>query len=111
MRDSTGTSSEAEHLRRFANLLCLWRLCGNAGCRRARACRGRVHLCARRNTAALPAGVREFFTAFLAAKYAGLDFDSFAAEMDGSAEHEAFAAWVAAARNRPARAAGKGGTP
>ncbi|MGB6909144.1 MAG: hypothetical protein WBE01_05340 [Methyloceanibacter sp.] len=103
------TASEAETLRRFADMLCLWRLCGNAGCRRARSCRGRVHLCARRNTAALPAGVRGLFIAFLAAKHAGLSFDMFVAEMDGGEEHEAFAAWVAAARDRRPRGAGKGG--
>ncbi|MGB6427971.1 MAG: hypothetical protein WBF11_07675, partial [Methyloceanibacter sp.] len=62
-----------------------------------------------RNTAALPAGVRGLFIAFLAAKHAGLSFDMFVAEMDGGEEHEAFAAWVAAARDRRPRGAGKGG--
>lgn len=94
----SGTSSEAETLRRFANLLCLWRLCGNAACRRTRACRGRSHLCAKRNFGALPEGVRHWFEFFLAAKLAGLSFEAFREEMEGRKEQDAFFAWRAAAK-------------
>jgi hypothetical protein len=90
-----------ETLRRLADLLCLWRLCGNASCRRARACRGRVHLCARRNFKCLPDAVREWFEEFLAAKSVGVPFEDFKDEMEGREETEAFFAWRAAAKAPP----------
>ena len=37
----------------------------------ARCCRGRAHLCAKRNDGVLPKPVRDFFLSFLAAQYAG----------------------------------------
>ncbi len=91
-------SSEAEALRRVADLLCLWRVCGNAACRRARACRGRPRHCVRRNLPALPPGVRAFFAAFRAARSYRIPFETFQEEMAGSAEAEAYFAWVAAAK-------------
>jgi hypothetical protein len=97
----TGTSNEAETLRRLADLLCLWRLCGNASCRRARGCRGRVHLCARRNFPFLPDGVREWFKEFLAAKSVGVPFEDFKDEMEGREETDAFFVWRAAAKAPP----------
>ena len=93
--------NDAEALRRFAGLLCLWRLCANAACRRSQSCRGRTHLCARRNFGAVPDGAREFFEALLAAKYAGLSFDEFKSEMDQSAEFASFSAWRRAAEAPP----------
>jgi hypothetical protein len=62
--DDSGRAKEAEALRWASNFLCLWRVCANAGCRRAQACRGRPYLCGKRNGGALPKGVRDFFTAF-----------------------------------------------
>jgi hypothetical protein len=99
---STGsrTSRDAAQIRRIADMLCLWRLCGNAACRRARACRGRAQRCAKRNAGALPPGVRGFYTAFLAAKSCGVAFELFQEEMAGSPEAEAYFAWVAAAKRR-----------
>lgn len=99
--DDTGTVQEAEALRRTSNMLCLWRLCGNAGCRRSRACRGRAHLCGKRNSGALPKGVRGFFEAFLAAKMVGLSFEDFREDMEGREETEAFFAWRKAAHASP----------
>jgi hypothetical protein len=93
--------TEVETLRRLADLLCLWRLCGNASCWRARGCRGRVHLCARRNFKCLPEGVRDWFEDFLAAKFAGVPFEAFKEEMEGREETEAFFAWRAAAKAPP----------
>jgi hypothetical protein len=89
-------------LRRASDLLCLWRVCGNTVCRRARSCRGRAQLCAKRNRGAVPPPVRDFFLSFLAAHYAGVDFEEFRAEMEGRDETEAFFAWRAAclARSR-----------
>lgn len=94
----SGMAKEAAGLRLLADMLCIWRLCGHAGCRRARACRGRVHLCAKRNFPALPEGVRDFFLSFLAARHAGFSFDEFRAEMEGREETDALFAWRAAAR-------------
>jgi hypothetical protein len=88
---------EIEGLRRASDLLCLWRVCGNAVCRRARSCRGRAQLCAKRNSGAVPPPpVRDFFLSFLAAHYAGVDFEDFRAEMEGRDETEAFFAWRSA---------------
>ena len=98
-RDSR-KSHDAAILRRIADMLSLWRLCGNAACRRAKACRGRPHRCAKRNFAALPPGVRGFFKALLAAKPCRLGFETFQEEMAGSPEAEAYFAWVAAANGR-----------
>ena len=93
-------ANDAEGLRRFADLLCLWRVCGNAACRRAGRCRGRPHHCLKRNFAALPPAVRAFFAAFLAARSCRIPFATFQAEMAGSPGAEAYFAWVAAARGR-----------
>jgi hypothetical protein len=91
-----------EDLRRANNFLCLWRVCGNAVCRRARSCRGRAHLCGKRNDGALPPPVRDFFLSFLAAKYAGVSFEDFRDKMEGRDETDAFFAWrrACAARSR-----------
>jgi len=69
------------------------RVCGNAACRHARCCRGRAHLCAKRNDGVLPKPVRDFFLSFLAAQYAGLGFEDFRDAMEGRAETKAFFAW------------------
>jgi hypothetical protein len=95
--EGSGTN-DLEALRRCADMLCLWRLCANASCRRARSCRGRVHLCARRNFGAVPEGARDFFADFLAGKQAGLPFEAFKEEMTDSDEAAAFAAWCKAAK-------------
>lgn len=94
------TTNQAQALRRFADLLCLWRLCANASCRRAQSCRGRAHLCARRNFGAVPEGSCEFFEALLAAKYAGLSFDELKSEMEQSAEFASFSAGAERPRHR-----------
>ena len=77
-------------------------VCGSAACRRARRCRGRGHLCAKRHDGLLPKLVRDFFLSFLAAQYAGVDFDDFRDAMEGREETKAFFAWrrACAARRR-----------
>jgi hypothetical protein len=55
-------------MRVWGNALSLWRLCGNAACRRARACRGNVRLCFPRNFPLLPEGVRDWFEALAEAR-------------------------------------------
>jgi hypothetical protein len=91
--ETTARGREIEGLRRASDLLCLWRVCGNAVCRRARSCRGRARLCARRNGSAVPPPVREFFLSFLAATSVGVDFEAFREEMEGRDETDAFFAW------------------
>ena len=80
-----------EDLRRANNLLCLWRVCGSAACRRARCCRGRAHLCAKRNDS-----LHDFFLSFLAAQYDGVCFEDFIDAMEGREETKAFFAWLKA---------------
>ena len=92
---------EVESLRGANDFLCLWRVCGNATCRRARSCRRRAHLCAKRNSGAVPPPVREFFFSFLAAKSVGVDFEDFRDEMEGRDETEAFFAWRSACARSP----------
>lgn len=89
----SGERSEAEALRRFANMLCLWRLCGNAACRRAKSRRGRSHRCNQRYFPFLPEAVRDWFECFLAAKYVDMSFEAFKEEMEEREETEAYFAW------------------
>jgi hypothetical protein len=93
---------EIEDLRGANNFLCLWRVCGNAACRCARSCRGRAHLCPKRNEALVPKPARDFFFSFLAAKSVGVSIEDFRDEMEGRDETEAFLAWrkACAARSR-----------
>jgi hypothetical protein len=98
---TAGRAKEAEALRWASNFLCEWRVCANASCRRARSCRGRPYLCGKRNSGALPKGVRDFFEAVLAAKLVGLPFEDFREDMEGREETEAFFAWRKAAVARP----------
>ena len=95
--DDSGRAKETEALRWASNFLCEWRVCANASCRRARSCRGRPYLCGKRNGGALLKGVRDFFTAFLAARSVGLPFEDFREDMEGREETEAFFAWRKAA--------------
>ena len=48
---------------------------------------------------ALRAQDRDWFEAFLAAKYAGLPFEDFKDEMDGREETDTFFAWGAAVKS------------
>jgi hypothetical protein len=100
--DAASRRGEIEDLRRASDLLCLWRVCGNTVCRRARSCRGRAHLCVKRNRGAVPPHVRDFFLSFFAAKSVGVTFEDFRDEMEGRDETEAFFAWrkACAARRR-----------
>lgn len=88
----------AEPLRLWANVLRIWRLCGNASCLRARACRGNVRACCRRNYPLLPEGVRDWFAALLEAGHEGLSFAELKDYLEGLDEHEDYCAWIAAVR-------------
>jgi hypothetical protein len=56
----TSKLSNEQGMRRWGAALKLWRLCGNASCRRSRACRGDVDCCFAANFPLLPDGVRDF---------------------------------------------------
>ena len=75
--NDTEKAREMAELRWANNFLCLWRVCGDASCRRARSCRGRAHLCFKRNKDVVPKGARLFFEKLLAAKFVGLPFEEF----------------------------------
>jgi hypothetical protein len=85
-------------MRRWGTVLKLWRLCGNASCRRARACRGCLQSCGRRNYALLPDGVRGWFELLSEAKEEGLSFAEVRDWLEGTAEEEAFRDWSAAVK-------------
>ena len=83
-------------LRAWANILKLWRFCGNAACRRPRCCRGKVRVCFARNFPLLPESVRDWMLAICAAKGDGLSFDQAMAFLEGSVEEDALRDWAAA---------------
>ena len=56
------------------------------------------YLCGRRNFDTLPQGVRDFFMHFLAAKFSGVDFETFKEEMEDREATAAFFAWREAAK-------------
>ena len=87
-------SGRTRDLRIAADVCCLWRLCGNARCHRAKACRGAPHRCVR-YARLLPEGVRDFFVAFLAAKQACIPFEDFKDAMEDRDETKAYFAWRA----------------
>ena len=92
--DESGTEDGIAADRRWAaNFCCLWRVCAQARCRRARTCRGHAHTCARRNRDLIPPLVREFFTCVLAAKSVDLPFERFRADMEGTDAARAYFAW------------------
>ncbi len=86
----TDNKKERELTLRFAaNMLCLWHLCGNGGCRRARACRGNVRLCAGR--------VGNWFEALTKTRKEGLSFEEMEERLEG-AYLAAFRRWKAAVK-------------
>ena len=71
-------------LRFAADMLGLWHLCGNADCRRARACRGNVRRCAER--------AAEWFTAVTKTRKERLSFEAMEERLEGS-RLSAFRRW------------------
>jgi hypothetical protein len=89
------TDSRAEALRDWNKMLGLWRVCDNAACRRARACRGNVRVCSPRNFALAPEGVQNWFVNLVVAKEDGLSFDEALARIKDTEIEEAFLEWHA----------------
>jgi hypothetical protein len=94
--DTAADTSLDAGMRRWGTVLMLWRLCGNASCRRAHACRGRPRLCGPANYPLLPDGVRGWFEMLAEAKEEGLSFEEARAWLEGSEEEQAFRDWSAA---------------
>jgi hypothetical protein len=88
-------TSREEALRDWNKILGLWRVCDNAACRRARACRGNVRACSPRNFALAPEGVQGWFACLMVAKEDGLSFDEAMAQIKGTPAEEAFFEWHA----------------
>ena len=103
MIETNGTEKAREmaELRWANDFLCLWRVCGDASCRRSRSCRGRAHLCFKRNKDVVPKGARLFFEKLLAAKFVGLPFEEFREDMEYEEETKVFFAWRRAVLKRP----------
>lgn len=89
------TDSCGEALRDWNKMLGLWRVCDNAVCRRARACRGNVRACSPRNFALVPEGVQDWFVNLVVAKEDGLSFDEALARIKDTEVEEAFFDWHA----------------
>jgi hypothetical protein len=95
--DNSAADTEFDRTTRgWGNVLKIWRLCGNAACRRARACRGNPRRCAPRNYPLLPEGVRGWFETLIVAKEAGVSFEEVRDRLEGTEEDEAFREWSAA---------------
>ncbi|MPZ55073.1 MAG: hypothetical protein GEU91_01000 [Rhizobiales bacterium] len=69
------TAEIAAAARDYGNLVCIWRLCGNTACLRARRCRGDGLACLGRCLPLLPEPVRDFFVGLGEAQEAGLTWD------------------------------------
>jgi hypothetical protein len=78
----TDKLTDDQESRHWSNFLALWRVCGNARCRRAKCCRGRARACGKNNSKNIPPSVREFFVAFLAGKDCDLPFEEFWEDME-----------------------------
>jgi hypothetical protein len=72
-------------LRFGADRICLWRLCGKAGCLRARACRGDARRCAGR--------VRDWLEALDAEKRARRSFAAIERQLETMEQVRAYRAW------------------
>lgn len=98
MKPDSPSRDNMAALRDWADLLSLWRLCHNATCRRARACRGEVRGCFRHNGALLPDGVCDFIAALAEAQEEKLTFGEAIARLRDTPSCEALAAWNDAVR-------------
>lgn len=86
-------------LRITANLLCLWGLCANASCRRAKTCKGKPADCVARYGPLAPEDARFGALATIQGKYDGVSIEEVRMyEPAGLAALEAWAAQVRAAQ-------------
>ena len=80
-------------MRGWADVLSLWRLCNNGGCRRARACGGNARVCYRQNIPLLPEGVQAWFAGVGRAQDDKLSYDAAIEWLETMPAGEAFHDW------------------
>jgi len=85
-----------DNVRGWGNILGLWRLCGNAACRRAHCCRGQGAACFKANYPLLPEGVRAWFEGLGEAQKQDYSFDEAVEWLDGLGLMDEFRDWCAA---------------
>ena len=78
-------AKEDRDLRWASNFLCLWRLCRDASCRRARCCRRNAGTCAKRNAGGVLHEAWQFYWDFLTAKAVGVPWEVGLLAEDGAA--------------------------
>ena len=85
--------------RHSGDWMCIWALCGKAGCRRAQACRGAdARMCFERYCNMLPEGVLDWFLTLGDGQAAGVPFDETWEELDRLGLNDALADWRDAAQ-------------
>jgi len=92
----TAGQERADNIRGWGNVLSLWRLCGNAACRRAHGCRGNGTACFRQNYPLLPEGVRAWFEGLGEAQKENYSFDQAIVWLDSLGLMNEFHNWCAA---------------
>jgi hypothetical protein len=78
---------------RWSKWLATWRLCDNAACRRARACRGNARACMKAKFPLLPEGARDWFMGFLWHKQEQFPFDEMLDNLESSGLSQALRDW------------------
>ena len=87
------SASEDQQLRNWTRIMSLWYVCDNAACRRARACRGNVQHCFKRNVQRVPQEVCQWFVDLAEMQLDKVPFDEAWARLDKSPTGEAFHRW------------------
>jgi hypothetical protein len=77
----------------WSGLFATWRLCDNAACRRARACRGEVRACLKAKFPLLPERVRDWFMGFLWHKQERFPFEDMIDNLESSGHGQALRDW------------------
>jgi hypothetical protein len=72
-----------------------WRLCENAACARARACRGNGRACLKAKFPLLPEGVRDWFMGYLWHKQEQFPFEDMFDNLESSGLNQALRDWYA----------------
>lgn len=81
-------------LRNWARHIRLWRVCDNAACRTARACRGEVPSCWRSNFPKLPEFVQLWAFSMMSTKEHGMTAEEMLAALDETPLTTAFVEWL-----------------
>jgi hypothetical protein len=94
--------ASAASLRMVCDFMCLWRLCEQARCRRARRCRGAPRICLGRLSPLVPEEARAFIAGLYELKAEGVPFDQIGLRLwEEEAALKNWLAALAAATGRP----------